>query len=272
MRKESGKPIFLIDEPASNLHSSAQRTLLSDFRQLVEDTTVIYTTHSQYLVSPDNMRNTYVIRRDSGAVTAILWSDYIREKAPDVTHYQPLADLLQLIPTSLEVPWDRAVITEGVSDSHVLLIMYRLLFEVDNPPFVIYPGTNAFNLGSLISLNLGWQARFCVVLDDDDAGRRAARTYRTEFGLGEDRVFVLPDLGKKIEGYFSADEKKALYRRAFDRDAGKKVKKKEFAATVAYLAADSSLAKNLQDCIGEPTRERFEELFKRIEAATSNSR
>ena len=119
--------------------------MLGDFRKLVEDTSVIYTTHSQYLVSLDNIKNTYVIRRRTGIVDATLWSDYIREEAPLITHYQPLANLLQLVPNSLVVPWEKAVITEGYSDKDVLNVMYRVLKNTD-PPFVIYPGTNAYNL------------------------------------------------------------------------------------------------------------------------------
>src|SRR5690606_7059880 len=54
LRKNSGKPIFLIDEPASNLHSTAQQNMIADFQKLVEDTSVIYSTHSQYLISLEN--------------------------------------------------------------------------------------------------------------------------------------------------------------------------------------------------------------------------
>ena len=39
LREGSGKPIYLIDEPASNLHSTAQIKMVGDFFRLVEDTT-----------------------------------------------------------------------------------------------------------------------------------------------------------------------------------------------------------------------------------------
>lgn len=61
LREGSGKPIYLIDEPASNLHSTAQTKMVEDFIRLVEDTTVIYTTHSRYLISRSNVKNTYVV-------------------------------------------------------------------------------------------------------------------------------------------------------------------------------------------------------------------
>lgn len=263
MRADSGKPIFLIDEPASNLHSTAQTNMLDDFRKLVEDTTVIYTTHSQYLVSLENIKNTHVIRRQQGVVAATLWSDYIREEAPLVTHYQPLANLLQLVPSSLVVPWEKVVITEGYSDMHVLTVMHRALKQ-DDPPFVIYPGTNAFNLGTLISFNIGWRADFRVLLDSDAAGLEAQAGYIEEYGLDDTLVLVLPVANKKIEGYFTENEKKKLYRLAFQQPHSSKVKKKEFAATMALLSSDRAVSLDLTQVLGDATVRRFKELFAKI--------
>ena len=61
MRLDFGKPVFLIDEPASNLHSNAQQNMVADFVSLAKNTSIIYTTHSQYLISLYNIKNTYII-------------------------------------------------------------------------------------------------------------------------------------------------------------------------------------------------------------------
>lgn len=66
LRRNSGKPVFLIDEPASNLHSTAQNNMINDFRTLANDTSIIYTTHSQYLISTENIKNTYIIEKKGG--------------------------------------------------------------------------------------------------------------------------------------------------------------------------------------------------------------
>ena len=263
MRKDSGKPIFLIDEPASNLHSTAQQNMLGDFRKLVEDTSVIYTTHSQYLVSLENIKNTYVIRRRTGVVGATLWSDYIREDVPLVTHYQPLANLLQLVPNSLVVPWEKAVITEGYSDKDVLSVMHMALMNTD-PPFVIYPGTNAYNLGTLISLNIGWKADFRVVLDSDESGRQARDRYLDEYGLDDSVVLTLPEENKKIEGYFTEEEKKKLYELAFGKSHSSKIKKKEFAATMAVLSSNSVASHQVAQLLCDDTVGKFREVFSKI--------
>ena len=263
MRKASGKPVFLIDEPASNLHSSAQANMLGDFRRLVEDTSVVYTTHSQYLVSLQNLKNTYVIRRESGVVTAMLWADYIREDVPQVSHYQPLANLLQLTPTSLDVPWRRAVLTEGPSDRFVLLVLHRALMRRD-PDYVIYPGTSAHNLSTLISLNVGWQSDFRVLLDSDSVGTKEQARYISEFGLSERTIQVLPEKNKKIEKYFSEPEKSALYKLAFARSKSSRITKGEFSALMAVLADSNSHSEAVASTLEVKTKKRFEKLFLQI--------
>jgi predicted ATP-dependent endonuclease of OLD family len=50
--------VFLLDEPASNLHSSAQTQLLQSFSALPAWCTVIYTTHSHHLINPDWLEST----------------------------------------------------------------------------------------------------------------------------------------------------------------------------------------------------------------------
>ena len=263
MRQDSGKPIFLIDEPASNLHSTAQTNMLGDFRQLVEDTSVIYTTHSQYLVSLENIRNTYVISREDGVVHATKWGEYLRQDAPQVSHYQPLANVLQLIPNSLSVPWDTAVITEGPSDRHALLVMHRVLFGED-PSWVIYPGTNAFNLRPLISLNLGWGSEFRVLLDSDDAGKEAQERYMEEFGLDKSIIMLLPEDSKKIEGYFTESERKALYELAFEEVKTGDVTKNEFKSALSVLTAGGIPSGEMAKWLGKETRTRFESLFQAL--------
>jgi predicted ATP-dependent endonuclease of OLD family len=64
-RKDSPKNIiFLFDEPASNLHSSAQKQLLKSFENLGHDIKIIYTTHSHHLINPNWLESTYVVKNE----------------------------------------------------------------------------------------------------------------------------------------------------------------------------------------------------------------
>lgn len=61
-RKKNKNVLFLLDEPASNLHPSAQTQLLKSFEKLSK---VIYTTHSHYLINSQWLENTFVVKNDA---------------------------------------------------------------------------------------------------------------------------------------------------------------------------------------------------------------
>ena len=256
MRKHSGKPVFLIDEPASNLHSTAQGNMINDFRKLAQDTSIVYTTHSQYLISTQNIKNTYIIERDEGIVEAIPWGQYLSRQNAQVSYYQPLANLLNIVPTTFDVPWRECVITEGPSDRHVLISLFRLLNDKE-PPFVIYPGTGAESLDQLISLNLGWNSSFVVLLDADQEGRNAGKRYKEEFQI-DSEVMYLPSDSKKIEKCFSKNEMLALRSVYLPSNSGGKVTKKEFAAIWGILASeDAAISKKVKHHLSSDTLARF---------------
>ncbi|MFL9837997.1 AAA family ATPase [Flavobacterium sp. ST-75] len=263
LRLNSGKPIFLIDEPASNLHSTAQQNMIADFQKLVEDTSVIYSTHSQYLISIENIKTTYIIERNEGKVSSTLWSDYIKKDTSNETYYQPLANLLNIIPNSFDIPWTKAIITEGPSDLKVLLVMFEVLHPKAKRKFTIYPGTSAQNLSSLISLNIGWSADFKVLLDSDKEGKSAQKKYIEEYNLDDSIIKILPIDNKKIEGYFTEEEKEKLYFLALNVEK-KKISKKDFATVFSILNSTKEKKKKVKQLLSEKTITNFHNLINEL--------
>ena len=264
LREGSGKPIYLIDEPASNFHSSAQQNMINDFEKLVEDTTVIYTTHSRYLISQSNVKNTYIVSRESGIVSCQKWGEYISSRDANISYYQPLYDCLQIVPNSLEVPWSKAIITEGPADAAAIEVM-RKLMDVDLD-HVVYPGSGAANLSTLISLNLGWSSHFRILLDADNEGRKAMARYIADFSLPDSQFVMQPDDRPKIEKLFERSELVELYRIAFGSRVGR-VKKKQFLELMRVIflkMGTKSDRKEVDAVIGEATRSRFADLIKSL--------
>ena len=72
--------IFLLDEPGSYLHSSAQTELLNALRDISVKNRVIYCTHSQYLLDPDivNIGDIRIAKRNGNGydVRLIKYSSY----------------------------------------------------------------------------------------------------------------------------------------------------------------------------------------------------
>lgn len=267
MRMDFGKPVFLIDEPASNLHSNAQQNMVRDFINLAENTSIIYTTHSQYLISLYNIKNTYIIERIDGKVSATKWSDFLqrpKNKRP-TSYYQPLANLLNIIPNTFDIPWKKCLITEGPSDRHILYSFYQLLY-IKTPDFVIYPGVSANDLDNIISLNIGWNSDFKILLDSDKKGKEQQERYIEEYHLDPDSVQLLPDDNYKIENYFEVKELTTLYKLLYNVDFKDSVSKKEIASIFALLADDKELIKKVssKDLFGVKTKKHFEDIFEQL--------
>jgi len=265
LREGSGKPIYLIDEPASNLHSTAQQKMIGDFFTLVEDTTLIYTTHSRYLISPSNVKNTYIVQRDKGIVSLARWSDYIKGKNPQTSFYQPLYDCLNIVPNHFDIPWERAIITEGPSDALTLEVLEAVLKE--KRTHAIYPGTSASDLSALISLNLGWGAQFRVLLDSDKEGRRQRDRYCEDFGLDESFFVLIPGNNSRIEDMFNKEELSRLSEVAFG-EPNEQVSKREFLALIRTLHANLEAKKTAIDkALTSETKSSFRSLLKELKIA-----
>ena len=269
LREGSGKPIYLIDEPASNLHSTAQTNMVGDFQKLVEDTTVIYTTHSQYLISKSNVRNTYIVKRRGGAISCVKWSEYIKGKNPKISYYQPLYDCLQIVPNDCDIPWKKAIITEGPTDSMTLELMQSVLEQ--KPTHVIYPGTSASKLTELISLNIGWGAKFKIMLDSDEEGNRQKGRYMSEFKLPEEQFVMLPEDHKEIEKLFDKQDLCRLYNFALGEEVNKLSKQQYFDMIRVLRNMSESKRREMLSLISEETKNRFAQLFRSLKSEVQTS-
>ena len=264
LREGSGKPIYLIDEPASNLHSTAQSNMVADFEKLVEDTTVIYTTHSRYLISESNVKNTHVVSRQDGCITCEKWGEYIKGKDHNVSYYQPLYDCLQIVPNNLDIPWNRAIITEGPSDAVTLEVMQAVLEQ--EKTHVIYPGASASNLSTLISLSLGWSASFKILLDSDSAGKKEKKRYMQEFSLPPSQFVMHDPQRSEIERVFDKTELVKLYELAFEEKV-KSVNKKQYLALMRKLFTLVTTEEGKQQvasAISTGTKQRFADLLQKL--------
>lgn len=264
LREGSGKPIYLIDEPASNLHSTAQSNMVADFEKLVEDTTVIYTTHSRYLISEGNVKNTHVVSRQDGCISCEKWGEYIKGKDHNVSYYQPLYDCLQIVPNNLDIPWKRAIITEGPSDAVTIQVMQAVLEH--EKTHAIYPGGTASNLSMLISLSLGWSASFKILLDSDKAGIKAKERYMREFSLPPDQFVMHDPQRSEIERVFDKNELIKLYELAFEQKV-KSVNKKQYLALMRKLFTLVTTEEGKQQvasAISKDTKQRFDDLLQEL--------
>jgi len=220
-RKKLNNVFFLFDEPASNLHPSAQQELLKSFENLPK---VMYTTHSHYLINPKWLENTFVIKNEgidyeheedfflkNTNIKIFKYREFAFRFPNQSSYFQPILDLLDYRPTNLEfVP--NAIICEGKND-YYLLDYFQKIIKEDNDSFSFIPGTSGSKLNDIISLYLGWGRKFFVLLDSDKEGQKQKKRYLELFGISlENNIFTYEDIKKdwknfEVENLISEQDK-----------------------------------------------------------------
>ena len=214
--------VFLFDEPASNLHSSAQKKLLKNFSNIASKTSkLIFTTHSHYLINPYWLEQAFIVRNkgdDPAILTASLSSfsdidatpyrQFVGASPNKTAFFQPVLDVIQYRPADLEFV-DKAVFVEGKSD-YAILNYFQENHELFGAKIALIPCCGAHNMSSLISLYVGWGKEFVVLLDSDEAGQVARERYHKDYPACKGRVLLLADIAgqgfKKIENLLNDDD------------------------------------------------------------------
>jgi len=228
-RKNGNDIIFLFDEPAANLHSKAQIRLLESFSRIARDSTyIIYSTHSHYMVNPLWLEKAYIVENkaidyededqvDSFSIkktdiSATKYRTFVGKHPTKTTYFQPVLDALDVSYSPMEQA-AKAIIIEGKFDYHPFVYLYGRTTKKYLPG--IFPANGAGGMGTLINLFRGWGVEFCIILDDDTAGKIAKARYLEEFLLQEDQAATLGDIddrlkGKSFEGIYQTDTRDAV--------------------------------------------------------------
>ena len=226
-RNSDKSVVFLLDEPASNLHASAQQKLVESFPEIVGDRhMLIYSTHSHYMIEPTWLEQAYIVQNEPTLVGAEMidaatlddssvnvrvtpYRRFLGEHPASASYFQPIIDRLSVVPSKFDL--DKVgIIVEGKSDYYIFEY-FKWHLKLDAP--ALYPSRGAGTLSALIALLRGWGLPIRIVLDSDKAGEKEMRQYKEEFFLSEEEISLLGDHEanyKEIEDVFSNLDKTAL--------------------------------------------------------------
>ncbi len=243
-KKRTRNILFLLDEPASNLHSSAQAKILEALQELSTDSLVIYSTHSHHLINPEWLIGAYICINENlsdevlegglsleerAKITAIKYFTYVGKGlgSDNVSYFQPILDRLDYQPSIVE-PIPDIVILEGKNDWYTLRYFEEIILK-RRSKLNFYPGGGRDKLSDIIRLYLAWGKKFIVLLDGDD-GIKSQSQYVKEFGdFVKDRIFTIKDaLNKKValEKLIGVMDQRELYDATFGKGNYNECKKK----------------------------------------------
>jgi predicted ATP-dependent endonuclease of OLD family/5S rRNA maturation endonuclease (ribonuclease M5) len=198
--------LFLFDEPASNLHPSAQSQLLESFGKFPSNASIMYTTHSHHMINPDWLEGTFVVRNEGldyedednysakkTNVTLQKYRSFAITHPNQTTYFQPILDVLDYSPGKLEnIP--NVVMVEGKNDFYTLKYFQDVVFK-RSLNVNLMPGTGSGSLDTVIRLYLAWGRSFIILLDSDSAGVKEKKRYEENFGsFVKNRIFLLKDI------------------------------------------------------------------------------
>lgn len=199
--------IFLLDEPAANLHPKAQLKVLESFSKITNDSkSIIYSTHSHYLINPSFLEDSYIAVNKSNfgneddlfhepgqtEIEAIKYKTFVGSHPNKQSYFQPVLDALN-IPFSPITAGSKAIITEGKSDFYILKYFQKSLKKIND--INIYPADGSGGISNLISIFMAWGTEFLIILDSDEAGKKEKTRYIEKFNLTNNHIITLDELG-----------------------------------------------------------------------------
>jgi len=267
---DAGETLFLVDEPASNLHSTMQEKLTEKVESIVDKSRLIYTTHSQHLINPMWLESTFIVMNKAidysdeiqsstreTDVDVVAYKKFAAEHPNQKDYFQPILDTLDYRPSRLEmVP--KILVVEGKNDYYTLRYMIEVVMG-EKLGFSLYPGNGARGNLQVMSLYIAWAKDFVVCLDADDAGEDAKKYYVDKLGkLVEDKVFTLKDISsgwttKSTEDLFTDKEKMLVINSLYPRQT--KYSKERF-----NIAIQNLLYKKQKLSFNKTTVDRFKKI------------
>ena len=230
-KNEDKEVLFLFDEPAANLSQKAQRQLLKSLENISKKCTIIYTTHSQYLINPHWLENAFVVTNEAlinenqdfynpkcTNIKLERYRNFVNSNPQQVSYFQPILDVLEYAPSELEI-CKSGIILEGKNDYYTLNYFFKVI--LNKQEIQLIPGMNCTNSDTLISLYSGWGKDFLLLLDSDEAGEEGKKRYKNIFGpLVENKIFTFSDIDsvwkkKNMESILDNKEKLKIQQEIF---------------------------------------------------------
>lgn len=208
-RLQEDKPnVILIDEPGLYLHAKAQKDLLQVLVEHTNDNPVVFSTHSPYLLTEDNLENVRLIEKAKKG-TKILGKIHAHPTADKETLTPILTAIgLGINDSITNLDQKNNVIVEGPEDVFYLRAFKELEKKDLKTNFV--SGGGAPNMGIVGAILEGWGADVHYLYDNDQGKKDGVKNLKDWKVLPEAIKTVMQVDGSAMIDIFSTADFKAL--------------------------------------------------------------
>ena len=248
--------IIIMDEPATNLHPSAQKELRIFLKEFAysNNITILLATHSPFLIDLNHLDELRIIENKDNVVR--IHNNFTAVNYGDPDSLLPIKEALTVENYILVNPEKNVVFVEGITDYNYLTA-FKLLFKNEDIIFLPINGVGSDeNHCKEISKRLLKIRKDAVVLVDNDTAGKRMKEINAE--NSELKVVSLADIDenfKEIESLFS---KVDLEKSELIDGNG------EFCKHASTSAVFKKRLANDSSYITDETRGNFEKLFKHL--------
>ncbi|MGA2762981.1 MAG: hypothetical protein ABSG17_06420 [Spirochaetia bacterium] len=181
--------IYLLDEPGSYLHSSAQEKLCAKIKEISDrQGFVIYCTHSHHLLNPDRipLSSVYIVEKEKDKRVKITPLAMFKTKSEKTNALQPILEALHIPSFEFFKSSNPLILLEGIYDKYALELFSSLDLE-----FNVFPGVSADSIIKNIQLMIAYGRVYCAIWDNDKEGRENFEKAKKLFGEKESEKFSL---------------------------------------------------------------------------------
>ena len=200
--------VFLLDEPGSYLHSSAQEKLCTKLAEISKKYgIVIYCTHSHHLLNPDYipLKNILIVEKSKKKKTiSTIPLPVYKTKSEKTTALQPIYEALQIPIYEIFSDDSILVLVEGINDKYSIE-----LFTTVPDNHKVLPGTSADSILKTIPYMLAYNKKFIALWDNDGDGQQSKKRAERNFHKNDGCLKTLPLEGRserRMEDMFSSED------------------------------------------------------------------
>ncbi len=206
-RLQEDKPnVILIDEPGLYLHAKAQKDLLQVLLAHTNENPVVFSTHSPYLITEDNLENIRLVEKPSdGTGTKILGKIHAHPTADKETLTPILTAIgLGINDSITNLDQKDNVVVEGPEDVFFLRAFKELEKKDLKTNFI--NGGGAPNMGIVGTILEGWGADVHYLFDNDQGKKDGVKNLKAWKVLPDAIKTVLKKDGSTIADIFSPED------------------------------------------------------------------
>lgn len=186
--------ILLLDEPGLSLHGLKQRDFRTTVSRLAESNQTLYTTHSPFLVGPDELDLVRVVEMTDRRVGTIVHTSIT---ASDPAALLPLQEALGYDLAQSLFGQQRNLVLEGLTDYWYLDAVSQLLRDSNvvalNEKIAPVPANSAGKVVYYATILHAQKLKVAALLDSDAAGDQAARQDVLVHTLGNKAILRTKD-------------------------------------------------------------------------------